>query len=246
MDKDKQTDNRPSMSLTQQEMLCHIITECHAAYSEDVTEGGMSYDNFSLDFFGPYGIFSDSGEKADLYRDAFMILREHRPIIEYRFRSSVFTVEDALAMLQELGHTNSLFDRYMIDVQLRSIIPKLEKDGMLKLLADCANSVAMFHEPVEPPDMMSMLTGRSRKDYGIYNVSHFAYFMKKLENTGMTIQHWQSMVWNLSRIVYRGRYLSQHLISSTVHNITFLKRRPWQYDTIDEWMADVRRMTARH
>jgi hypothetical protein len=84
--------------------------------------------------------------------------------------------------------------------------------------------------------------GAGLKDYGIYNVSHFAYFMKKLETQALTIQHWQSMVWNLSRIVYRGKYLNQHLISSTVHNISALKRRPWQYDSIDSYLSEIRRL----
>lgn len=82
----------------------------------------------------------------------------------------------------------------------------------------------------------------SSKDYGIYFVSHFAYLLKGMERNGLIIQHWQSMVWNRSRIVYKGRYLNQNLISSTVLNLGFLKRRPWQYDAIDEFLSEIGRL----
>ena len=171
---------------------------------------------------------------------SFFLAQSFKPIIEHRFRSSAFAMDDAMAMLQEFEHGNSFFDRSMIDIQLKSITPKLENDGVLPLLVECVNTTAMFNERMDNESLMRVLTGTSQKDYGIYNISYFAYFMKKLENQGMMIQHWQSMIWNLSRIVYRGRYLTQHLISSTVHNIGFLKRRPWQYDEIDECLDSVK------
>lgn len=236
MHKDKQNNFKKSVFSYPKEDLCHIILESHQAYQEDVIDEGMTFDEFIRNFFGIYtGFFCDKG-----YKEVSGMFMLHQPIIEHRFKSSVFNSQDALALLQEFEHCNSFFDRSLIDIQLKSIIPKLKKDGIMPILIDCVNTTAMFHYEVDQADMMSILTGTSIKDYGIYNVSHFAYFMKNLEKHAVTIQHWQSMVWNLSRIVYKGRYLGQHLISSTVHNITTLKRRPWQYDEIDNCMHEIK------
>ena len=235
MDKDKQTCNSvitPSITLEEQ---CHILQECHQAYLEDVICGSMSYEDFVSNLFGMSG-------SSDGYRNVRQMFREHQPIIEFRFKSSAFCEEDAMAMLREFEHCNSFFDRSLIDIQMKPIIPKLEKDGMLELLCQCVNTTAMFHCLMDHVDMKAVLTGTSSKDYGIYFVSHFAYLMKGMERYGLIIQHWQSMVWNLSRIVYKGRYLNQHLISSTVHNLGFLKRRPWQYDEIDDCLSRIRRL----
>lgn len=235
MDKDKQTVNSAMVPTLLSEEQCQILLECHKAYQEDVICGSMSYENFVSTFFGMSGASDD-------YRCVRQMFREHQPIIEYRFKSSAFSVDDSMAMLQEFEHCNSFFDRSLIDIQLKPIIPKLEKEGVLELLCQCANTTAMFHCSMDHADMKAILTGTSKKDYGIYFVSHFAYLMKGMERNGLIIQHWQSMVWNLSRIVYKGRYLNQHLISSTVHNLGFLKRRPWQYDTIDEFLHEIRRL----
>lgn len=235
MDKDKQTVNSVIASSLSSEELCHMLLECHQTYQEDVICGSESYEEFVMNFFGVYG-------QLDRYMEMRQMFREHQPIIEHRFRSSAFGEEDAMTMLQEFEHCNSFFDRSLIDIQLKSIIPKLEKEGVLELLCQCANTNAMFHCKMDQADMKAILTGKSTKDYGIYFVSHFAYLLKGMERNGMIIQHWQSMVWNLSRIVYKGRYLNQHLISSTVHNLGFLKRRPWQYDDIDECLSMLRRL----
>ncbi len=240
MDKNKQTNNDSAFPPNFAE-LCNILLESHQAYQEDVINAGMTYEDFVPNFFGVYnGFFCKDDGLTNGYKAVNSMFREHQPIIEHRFKSSIFDLTDAKCMLKEFGHCNSFFDRSMLDIQLRPIIPKLEHEGVIQLLSKCANTTALFHYSLLHTDMMAILTGASKKDYGIYNVSHFAYFMKKLEAQGFTIQHWQSMVWNLSRIVYRGRYLDQHLISSTVHNIAALKRRPWQYDTIDKYMSRLR------
>ena len=235
MDKDKQTVNSAvAPSLTSEEQY-FILMECHQAYQEDVICGDMNYEAFVLNLFGLYGQLSN-------YKQLLQTFKEHQPIIEHRFKSSAFNEEDAMAMLQEFEHCNSFFDRSLIDIQLKPIIPKLEIEGVLELLCECANTTAMFHCSMDHADMKAILTGTSSKDYGIYFVSHFAYLMKGMERYGLIIQHWQSMVWNLSRIVFKGRYLNQHLISSTVHNLGFLKRRPWQYDEIDDCLSILRRV----
>lgn len=238
MEKDKRTDAKGCLPTVGQEELCRILSQCHHTYQEDVINGDMTYEDFSADFFG----FHNGLEGNKAYNEVFRMFRLHQPIIEYRFRSSSLSMDEAMAMLSEFGHEYSFFDRSLIDIQLKSIIPKLGREGVMPLLTDCANTTAMFYDRVDVSDMMAILTGTSKKDYGIFNVSHFAYFMKKMEKQGMMIQHWQSMIWNLSRIVYRGRYLTQHMISSTVHNIGYLKRRPWQYDEIDDCMANLRNM----
>lgn len=230
MDKDKYLGGEGTVPSSDRTELCHILIECHNAYLEDVTGTGMAYEEFLANFFGLH--------KAQ--RDVCLMLKAHQPIITHRFKSSVFKVEDALAMLQEFDHCNSFFDRSLIDIQLKPIMPKLERDGVMATLVKCVNSTALFHERVEYADMMAILSGTSTKDYGIYNVSHFAYFMKQLERRRMTIQYWQSMIWNLSRIVYKGRYLNQQLVSSTVHNLGYLKRRPWIYDEIDDILSSLR------
>ena len=138
MDKDKQTCNSvitPSITLEEQ---CHILQECHQAYLEDVICGSMSYEDFVSNFFGMSG-------SSDGYRNVRQMFREHQPIIEFRFKSSAFCEENAMAMLKEFEHRNSFFDRSLIDIQLKPIIPKLEKDGMLELLCQCVNTTAMFH-----------------------------------------------------------------------------------------------------
>lgn len=231
MDKDHKTDIGRTSALEQAE-LCHILMECHEAYQEDVIDSGMTYENFGTQFFGTRNGCKDVGR----------LFRLHQPIIEHRFKSSLFTLKDAEGMLKEFGHCNSFFDRSLLDIQLKPIKPKLEVEGVTSLLCQCANRVALFHQKAGYEDMMAILTGDSLRDYGIYNVSHFAYFMKGLERHGLAIQHWQSMVWNLSRIVYKGRYLNQHLISSTVHNLSALKRRPWQYDSIDRFLSEIREL----
>lgn len=237
MDKDKQIDRMESELLSRQ--LCQILIECHRAYQEDVSNEGMTYDDFISEFFGAHGILPCSSGQMNGYKDVCKFFKEHQPIIEYRFKFSDFNEQDAQMMLREFEHCSSFFDRSLIDIQLKSIIPKLEKDDVSSRLSDCAKETALFYDTVDQIELIAILTGKSTKDHGIYNVSHFAYYMKKLEGQGMMIQHWQSMIWNLSRIVYKGRYLTQHLISSTVHNIAALKRRPWQYDAIDECMSDV-------
>lgn len=236
MDRNNKTAANVPLSPSMQEELCHILIETHQVYREEVMTEGLEYEDFVTNFFGERNGLT--GNNA--YGKVRKMFGEHQPIIEHRFKSSVFALDDAMAMLQEFEHGNSFFDSSMIDIQLKSITPKLEKDGIMRLLVECVNTTAMFYERMDDESLMCVLTGTSKKDYGIYNVSHFAYFMKKLENQAMMIQHWQSMVWNLSRIVYRGRYLNQHLISSTVHNIGFLKRRPWQYDEIDECLDSVK------
>lgn len=235
MDKDRQTGNSvvtPSLTLEEQ---CHILQECHQAYQEDVIYGNTSYEDFVSNFFGVYN-------QLNSYKQLYQMFKEHQPIIEHRFKSSAFSEEDAMAMLREFEHCNSFFDRSLIDIQLKPIIPKLEKEGVLELLCQCVNTTAMFHCEMNHADMKAILTGTSNKDYGIYFVSHFAYLMKGKVRHGLIIQHWQSMTWNLSRVVYKGRYLNQYLISSTVHNLGFLKRRPWQYDEIDDCLSRIRRL----
>lgn len=236
MDRNNITASNELLSSPMQEELYHILIESHQAYWEDVMTGGMAYVDFVTNYFGErHGL---SGCNA--YVKVCEMFNHHQPIIEHRFKSSAFAMDDAMDMLQEFEHVNSFFDRSLIDIQLKSIIPKLERDGVMSLLVECVNTTAMFHQQIDNESMMRVLTGMSKIDYGIYNVSHFAYFMKKMEKQALMIQHWQSMVWNLSRVVYRGRYLTQHLISSTVHNIGFLKRRPWQYDEIDECLDSVK------
>lgn len=235
MDKDKQTVNGTKGHLLPTDEQRHMLMECHQAYQENVICGSMSYEDFVSDFFGITG-------RSQEYKYICQLFSEHQPIIEHRFRSSVFSEDNAKAMLYEFDHIFSFFDRSLIDIQLKPIIPKLDKEGVLELLCQCVNTTAMFHCEMDHADMKAILTGTSTKDYGIYFVSHFTYLMKGLERNGLIIQHWQSMVWNLSRIVYKGRYLDQHLISSTVHNIGFLKRRPWQYDEIDECLVMLRRL----
>ncbi len=235
MDKDKQTVNGTEFSFLSPEEQCLMLKMCHQAYQEDVICGRMDYEEFATNLYGFYG-------QMAIYKELCQMLREHQPIIEYRFKSSVFDNLDAMAMLKELEHCNSFFDRSLIDIQLKPIIPKLEKEGVLELLCQCVNTIAMFDCVISHADMKAILTGTSAKDYSIYFVSHFAYLMKGMEKNGLIIQHWQSMVWNLSRIVNKGRYLSQHLISSTVHNLGFLKRRPWQYDAIDDFLREIRRI----
>ncbi len=160
MDKDKQTVNSAVIpSLTSEEQ-CFILTECHQAYQEDVICGSMSYDDFVSTFFGMPRL-------SEGYKGVRQMFREHQPIIEYRFRSSSFDEEDAMAMLREFEHSNSFFDRSLIDIQLKSIIPKLEKEGVLELLCQCANTTAMFHCEMNHADMKAILTGTSNKDYGI-------------------------------------------------------------------------------
>ena len=235
MDKDKQTVNGTEFSFLSPEEQCLMLKMCHQAYQEDVICGRMDYEEFATNLYGFYG-------QMAIYKELCQMLREHQPIIEYRFKSSVFDNLDAMAMLKELEHCNSFFDRSLIDIQLKPIIPKIEKEGVLELLCQCVNTIAMFDCVISHADMKAILTGTSSRDYGIYFVSHFAYLMKGMERNGLIIQHWQSMVWNLSRVVYKGRYLNQHLISSTVHNLGFLKRRPWQYDDIDECLSILRRI----
>ena len=235
MDKDKHTVNGTEFSSLSSEEQCHMLKMCHQAYQEDVICGSMNYEEFTTSLYGVYG-------QMDSYRELCQMLREHQPVIEHRFKSSAFDNLDAMEMLKEFGHCNSFFDRTLIDIQLKPIVPKLEKEGVLELLCQCVNTTAMFQHELSHADMKAILTGTSSRDYGIYFVSHFAYLMKGMERNGLIIQHWQSMVWNLSRIVNKGRYLSQHLISSTVHNLGFLKRRPWQYDEIDEILNEIRRL----
>lgn len=235
MDKDKQTVNGTEFSFLSPEEQRLMLKMCHQAYQEDVICGRMDYEEFATNLYGFYG-------QMAIYKELCQMLREHQPIIEYRFKSSVFDNLDAMAMLKELEHCNSFFDRSLIDIQLKPIIPKLKKEGVLELLCQCVNTIAMFDCVISHADMKAILTGTSSRDYGIYFVSHFAYLMKGMERNGLIIQHWQSMVWNLSRVVYKGRYLNQHLISSTVHNLGFLKRRPWQYDDIDECLSILRRI----
>lgn len=235
MDKDKQTVNGTKGHPLPTDEQRHMLMECHQAYQENVICGSMSYEDFVSDFFGITG-------RSKEYKYICLLFWEHQPIIEHRFRSSVFSEDNAMVMLHEFDHCISFFDRSLIDIQLKPIIPKLDKEGVLQLLCQCVNTTAMFHCEMDHADLKAILTGTSTKDYGIYFVSHFAYLMKGLERNGLVIQHWQSMVWNLSRIVYKGRYLDQHLISSTVHNIGFLKRRPWQYDEIDKFLHRIKRL----
>lgn len=242
MEIDKQM-NGSSPKPSEQVELCNILVEIHQAYWEDVLGAGMTYEDFVPNFFGTYkGFFCKEDGLTNGYKTVNDIFNQHQPIIEHRFKSSAFVLSDAECMMKEFEHCNSLFDRSLLDIQLRPIIPRLEHEDVMRLICKCANTTALFHCRVVYADMMAILTGTSEKDYGIYNVSHFAYFMKKLETQALTIQHWQSMVWNLSRIVYRGKYLNQHLISSTVHNISALKRRPWQYDSIDSYLSEIRRL----
>ena len=235
MDKEKQTVNSAvAPSLTSEEQ-CFILMECHQAYQEDVICGSMSYEDFGSTFFGMSG-------SSDGYRCVRQMFREHQPIIEYRFKSSAFCEEDAMAMLQEFEHCNSFFDRSLIDIQLTPIIPKLRTSDLVQQLTNCANEVSMFEVPVTEQDITDILTGNSKTDYGIYCVSHFAYFMKELEKRRLLVHHWQAMIARLSRIVYHGHYITQTALSTSVNRLCLQMRRPWIYDAIDDWMQNIPQM----
>lgn len=102
MDKDRQIGNNviaPSFTLEEKS---HILLECQQAYLEDVICGDMSYEEFVLNFSGVYGLLNGN-------KELYQTFKEHQPIIEHRFKSSVFSKDDAMAMLQEFEHCNSFF-----------------------------------------------------------------------------------------------------------------------------------------
>lgn len=238
MDRNKITASNLSLHSPVQDELCNILVETHQSYWEDVITEGMTYEDFVTNFFGErHGL---SGNNA--YSSVYIMFDQHQPIIEHQFKSSAFAMDDAMTMLQEFEHVNSFFDRSMIDIQLKSVIPKLEKRGLMQLLVECVNTTAMFHLPMNVDSMKCVLTGTSKKDYGIYNVSHFAYFMKELEKQRLLVPFWQAMVSRLSRIVYHGHYITQTALSTSVNRLGLQMRRPWIYDSIDDWMKNIHQL----
>ena len=107
MEIDKQTDKGCPTPPAQME-LCNIIVETHQAYWEDVINAGMPYEDFVSNFFGAYnGFFCHDNDMANGYKEVHRMFTEHQPIIEHRFKFSVFESEDAQEILMEFDHCNS-------------------------------------------------------------------------------------------------------------------------------------------
>lgn len=222
-------ENRPKAAMRSDELdVCEILVDARQEYQEDVVEGNVSYETFVVNFIASRShILRD---KAGPYAKALQILTCYPDQVRRSFRCSFFTVREAMLLLDRIYGNNS---RKEIDRQLVPVLERYRKEGMLADLTRCVNDILIFEIRLTESDILAILSGRSTREYALRSVSFFAFFMKSLEERGLTIRYWQSMVVRYSRLVYNGHPLERRTISSTLHSLGFQRRQLWQYDEIE-------------